>query len=99
MPLAPRPTDPLNPDLMPIPLAPRHYAIVTASLCCAIHAPTLRAQDQTVPEYSLEDLMKVEVVSAARKTQTLLDVPAAVFVLTHDDIERSGAASLPEALR
>lgn len=65
----------------------------------AVAALPAWAQDQSVPDYSLEDLLKVEVVTASRKSQDLLEVPAAAFVLTHDDIERSGATSLPEALR
>ena len=48
---------------------------------------------------SLEDLMKVEVTSVSRKTQTLADTPAAAYVITADDIHRSGATSIPEALR
>ncbi len=48
---------------------------------------------------SIEDLLSVEVVSASRKEQRLADVPAAVFVLTHDDIRRSGMTSVPELLR
>lgn len=71
--------------------------VVLLSACLA--ALPVRAQDQSVPDYSLEDLLKVEVVTASRKSQDLLEVPAAAYVLTHDDIERSGATSLPEALR
>jgi len=71
---------------------------VVLLLACLAALPTW-AQDQSVPDYSLEDLLKVEVVTASRKSQDLLEVPAAAFVLTHDDIERSGATSLPEALR
>ncbi len=48
---------------------------------------------------SLEDLLKVEVTSAARKSQRLNDVAAAVFIISREDIERSGATSIPEALR
>jgi iron complex outermembrane recepter protein len=48
---------------------------------------------------SLEDLLSVEVTSVAKRTQRLSDVPAAVFVITADDIRRSGARSLPEVLR
>jgi iron complex outermembrane recepter protein len=50
---------------------------------------------------SLEDLMnlRVEVTSAAKKAQALRNVAAAVSVLTGDDIRRSGATSIPEALR
>jgi iron complex outermembrane recepter protein len=73
------------------------FRVVLLSACLA--AFPVRAQDQSVPEYSLEELLKVEVVTASRKSQDLLEVPAAAFVLTQDDIERSGATSLPEALR
>lgn len=48
---------------------------------------------------SLEDLLQTEVTSVARKSQRLADVAAAVFVITADDIARSGAHSIPEVLR
>ncbi len=48
---------------------------------------------------SLEDLLQVEVTSASRKSEPVNGVPAAIFVLTHDDLRRSGATSIPEALR
>lgn len=50
-------------------------------------------------ELSLEELLQAEVQTASRKSQRLQDVAAAVFVITRDDIERSGATSLPEVLR
>jgi iron complex outermembrane receptor protein len=50
-------------------------------------------------DISLEDLLRVEVTSASRKSERLHDVAAAVFVISRDDIERSGATSIPEALR
>ncbi|MCQ1550162.1 MAG: TonB-dependent receptor [Candidatus Accumulibacter phosphatis] len=50
-------------------------------------------------DMSLEDLLNVEITSAARKSQRLNDVAAAVYVITREDIERSGATSIPEALR
>jgi len=50
---------------------------------------------------SLEELMSIEVTvtSAARHAQRLGDTPAAVFVLTGEEIRRSGATSIPDALR
>jgi len=48
---------------------------------------------------SLEALMQVEVVSASATARTLDDTAAAVYVLTSDDIRRSGARDLPELLR
>ena len=50
-------------------------------------------------ELSLEELSQVIVTSASRKAQPLADTPAAVFVISADDIRRSGATNLPEALR
>ncbi len=48
---------------------------------------------------SLEDLMKVEVTSVSKKEQTLSRTAAAVFVITQDDIQRSGATNIPDLLR
>lgn len=53
----------------------------------------------TLADLSLEELMRVEIVSANRRSQSISDVPAAVHVITRDDILRSGVRSLPEALR
>ena len=50
-------------------------------------------------ELSIEDLMNIEVVSVARKEQSMFLAPAAVFVLTAEDLRRSGVTSIPEALR
>jgi iron complex outermembrane receptor protein len=57
------------------------------------------AGDETWASLGLADLSKVEVESASRKKQALSDIAAAVFVITADDIKRSGALTLPEALR
>src|SRR5262245_30692622 len=48
---------------------------------------------------SLEDLMRIEITSASRKEQRISDTPAAVFVLTCDDIRRSGQSTLMGLLR
>lgn len=48
---------------------------------------------------SIEELMNVEVVSVVKQTQRLSDAASAIFVITADDIRRSGVASVPEALR
>ena len=50
-------------------------------------------------DLSLEELLKADVQTASRKSQHLQDVAAAVFVITREDIERSGATSIPEVLR
>src|SRR5690606_41406377 len=48
---------------------------------------------------SLEDLAKLRVPSVSRVEEALADAAAAVFVITGDEIRRSGATSLAEALR
>jgi len=50
-------------------------------------------------EMSLEELMNIEVTSVAKKPQQLRDIPAAVHIISAEDIERSGATCIPEALR
>ncbi len=47
----------------------------------------------------LEDLMDVEVTTAFKKPQSVKNIPAAVYVITSEDIRRSGADSIPEILR
>jgi len=48
---------------------------------------------------SLEELMDIQVAIATRTPQKVREVPAAVTVLTGEDIRRSGATSIAEALR
>ncbi|MGH8221205.1 MAG: TonB-dependent receptor plug domain-containing protein [Steroidobacteraceae bacterium] len=48
---------------------------------------------------SLEDLTNVEVTSVSKTAEPLSRASAAVYVITHDEIVRSGATSIPEALR
>jgi iron complex outermembrane receptor protein len=43
--------------------------------------------------------MDVEVTSASTKEQKLSQVAAAIFVITQEDIQRSGMTSIPEVLR
>src|SRR5262249_18752244 len=52
-----------------------------------------------VTAISLEDLMNLQVTSVSKREQKLADAPAAIFVITQDDIRRSGARNIPEALR
>ncbi len=48
---------------------------------------------------SIDDLMNLDVTSVAKEPQRLLQAAAAIQVITADDIRRSGASSIPEALR
>jgi iron complex outermembrane receptor protein len=48
---------------------------------------------------SLEELFNIEVTSVSKEPEKLSDSPSAIQVITSDDILRSGASSIPEALR
>lgn len=48
---------------------------------------------------SLEDLMDVKVVSASKKAESIFDAPLSISGLTRDEIKKSGATSIMEALR
>jgi len=48
---------------------------------------------------SIEDLMNIEVTSVSKKSQKISEAAAAIFVITQEDIRRSGVTTIPEALR
>lgn len=57
------------------------------------------ALGRDVTSLSLEELMEIEVTSAAKRAQKLEETPAAVFVITREDIRRSGATTIADLLR
>ncbi|WP_245619887.1 TonB-dependent receptor plug domain-containing protein [Desulfobacter vibrioformis] len=61
--------------------------------------PAARNPDPDLTEFSIEELMDIKVTSVNKKSQRLSDSAAAVFVITREDIRRSGATSIPDALR
>ena len=48
---------------------------------------------------SLEELSAIEVTSVSKSSQSLRSAPAAVSVVTSEEIRRSGATNIPDALR
>lgn len=52
-----------------------------------------------VMDLDLEALMRIEVTSVSRRPEKLSDAAAAIYVITNEDIRRSGVTSIPEALR
>lgn len=53
----------------------------------------------TIQEMSIDDLLNPDVTSVSRRRESLFTTSAAAFVISNDDIRRSGARSIPEALR
>jgi len=57
------------------------------------------AQLSELADLSLEQLTNITVTSASRRPERVIEAPASIFVLTAEDIRRSGATTLPELLR
>ena len=81
-----------------------------AVACCillAAMAACVRADDVAPPQgaqpslanLSLEELMNIEVTSVSKKPEKLWEASSAVYVITQEDIRRSGMTSIPELLR
>ena len=68
-------------------------------LAAAILASAAAAPDRNLADLSIEELMNESVTSVSRKAERLGDAAAAIAVLSQDDLQRSGATTLMEALR
>lgn len=62
-------------------------------------SPVRAATAENLSQLSLEELSALEITSVSRRPEPLSGAAASVFVLNTDDLRRSGAQSLPEALR
>jgi iron complex outermembrane receptor protein len=93
------------------PVAARRARLVARSLmlAAALAAPAASAAQEagsapaesssTLKKLSIEDLMDIDVTSASRRPEKLSTAAAAITVVTAEDIRRSGAVTLPDALR
>lgn len=70
------------------------------ALLAALSVPAAAALPggDDLSDLSLEDLMKVEVISASKFSQQLSEAPSAVQVISAEDIRRHGWRTLAEAL-
>ena len=81
------------------PVVMRAAACELVLLVCTLTATHAQNAEPDLTTLQIEDLMNVDVTSASRKEQKLSEVPAAVFVITKEDIQRSGATNIPDLLR
>ena len=82
---------------------PRSPHYLSVLICLALLPPAAAAQSQAdssaFADFTLEQLADVVVTSVVRQEGRLADAPASLYVISAADIRRSGAASLPDALR
>ena len=79
--------------------------VLVAALVAGVapsHAQLLADNSDPLGELSrmsLEQLANVEVTSVSKSAQSLSSAPASIYVITREDLLRSGVMSVPEALR
>ena len=54
--------------------------------------------EQDFTDIDFDELMKIEVTSVSKKNEKLSEAAAAIYVVTEEEIRRTGATSIPEAL-
>jgi iron complex outermembrane recepter protein len=74
------------------------FGLVSSQTVSGTEQPLL-AQVQELSRMSLEDLTRVEVTSVLKSPQLLNAAAASIYVITSEDIVRTGVLSVPEALR
>jgi len=77
-------------------------SLLFAGLCdqnLASTPQTGQKSDEPLKQLSLEQLGRIEVTTASKQPVKASRTPAAIYVITQEDIRRSGATSIPEALR
>jgi iron complex outermembrane recepter protein len=78
--------------------------VVILVLAVTAHDAGAQRKDPRVPlvalkKLSVEELMNIEIISVSRRPEKLSDAASAIQVVTGNEIRRSGASSIPEALR
>ena len=65
----------------------------------AAQRPDSSLSPQALKKLSIEQLMNLQVTSVSKRPERLSQTASAIQVITQEDIRRSGASSLAEALR
>jgi iron complex outermembrane receptor protein len=75
--------------------------IALGALCACAGTAQAETPEQLdeLHELTIEQLANLEVTSVSRRPESISEAPAAIEVITSEDIRRSGAQSLPEVLR
>ncbi len=73
--------------------------VLHSSLAAAQVAIADVQNDKPLKQLSLEELSQVQVTTVTRQPIPVIQTAAAVYIITHEDIHRSGLTTLPEILR
>ena len=76
-----------------------NWPILFSGLLCLFPSARIVAGSTALHALELEQLMQMTVTSVSKRSQSISDTAAAVYVITQDEIQRSGANNLPDILR
>lgn len=66
---------------------------------CGMRAVPVLASGEDLSVLSLDELLDLDVVSVAKVPEKITKTPAAIYIVTQEDIRRSGANTIPDVLR
>ena len=78
--------------------ASSRLALLAVATALVVEAST-PPKNSDLTEATLEDLMNIEVTSVSKKEQKLSQAPAAIYVITQEDIRRSGMTTMADLMR
>jgi iron complex outermembrane receptor protein len=81
-----------------LPLTGLWFGVAMSMVTLTVQAAT-ESPAQLLAKLSLEELLDLQVTSVSKSAEQLGLAPAAIYVITHDEILRSGVTSIAEALR
>ena len=73
-------------------------SVAPISVAVYSQTPPIREHNQ-LKSLTLEQLGNIEVTTVTKEPEEVWKTPAAIYVITQEDIRRSGATNIPEALR
>ncbi|MGA8810894.1 MAG: TonB-dependent receptor [Thermoanaerobaculia bacterium] len=75
------------------------FALIARPLFAQLEQSATSPPESELAKLDLKALMNLEITSVSRREEPLSGAAASIFVITNDEIRRSGATNLPEALR
>lgn len=76
-----------------------NYIAIAALIITLLTALSTFSAEKNLFEMSIEELLDMEVTTVSKKSEKLINQPAAIYVITNEDIKRSGAKNIPDLLR
>ncbi len=79
----------------------KNNLLITTSIVLLFASHTSQASQNSIDYFdlSLEELMQIDITSVSKKEENSFEVAAAIFIITQEDIKRSGMTTIPEILR